>query len=148
MIETVYKLDQVYRISKDLKVTQRDVKAILDTYFNLLRYQLENGKSVKVLSICHLISEFDNDESFNTLAFISTEIASVLKLGKHTVFGVLNYLNELIIDDLRKSKAYVLYGLIRVELTYESVTVLKSKVYQNMGIRVYTSNSFKRKVLA
>ena len=151
-METVFKSEQVYLLSKGIGVTQKDVKTILDSYIGRLTKNLDSGKSVKFLNICYLINENDKDISYReTLAYISNEIGKETKLGKELVFRVLSDFEKVIVRDVKNFYTYTIRGLVNISCSEYKTGIYKSRVrkatkYDNMGIRVTTINSFKRKV--
>lgn len=151
-MDTVYKSEQVYLLSKGIGVSKKDVKTVLDTYVNRLIKKLENGETIKFLNICYLVNEGQGKESYQeTLAYVSNEIGKETKLGKELVFRILSDFERAIVRDVRNFYTYTVRGLVNIscceyrEGVYK-VRVRKSTKYDCSGIRVVTINSFKRKV--
>lgn len=151
-METVFKTEQVFILSERLGLSQKDVKKVLDCYINRLIGKLKNGETVKFLNICYLVSENNRGNKYQeTLAFISNEIGSETRLGKELVFRILSEFSNFIVTDLKKFYSYTIRGLVNISLEeYKKgvykVRVRKSKSLREIGVRVVTINSFKRKV--
>lgn len=151
MANAIYKSEQVYALSKKVGVSQKDVKIVLDMYINGLIEKVNNGESVKFLNICYIVNSGNKTHYHKTLAYVSTEISNKVNLGKDLVLGILLSYEELIIKDVRKFYSYVVKGLFKVYLEEYKKNVYKVRVkkasnFRNMGIRVVSINSFKRKV--
>lgn len=151
-MDTVFKSEQVYLLSKGLGVTKKDVKLVLDTYVNRLVKNLENGETVKFLNICYLVNEEKGISNYQeTLAYVSNEIGKETRLGKELVFRILSDFEGVIVRDVRNFYTYTIRGLLNIscceytEGVYK-VRIRKATKYDCRGIRVVTINSFKRKV--
>lgn len=151
-MDTVFKSEQVYLLSKGLGVTKKDVKLVLDTYVNRLIKKIEDGETVKFLNICYLVNEEKGKSDYQeTLAYVSNEIGEETKLGKELVFRILSDFERAIVRDVRNFYTYTIRGLLNIscceykEGVYK-VRVRKATKYDCRGIRVVTINSFKRKV--
>lgn len=150
-METVYKTEQVAMLSKRLNIDKIVVKRVLDAYYSRLLNRLNSGESIKFLNICYLVNEEDKGGYHETLAYISNDIGTSLKVGKEVVFRVLSELNDCITDDVKNFYSYTIKGLLHISCCeYKTglykVRVRKSATLDKRGIRVVTSNSFKRKI--
>lgn len=149
-MNTVFKSDQIYILSEKLKISQKDCKKILDSYVNRLLDKINNGKAVKFLNICYLVPG-SSGEYNDTLSYISYEIGKDTKLGKEVVFRVLSEFGNFIADDLKKFYSYTIRGLVNISLEEYKRGVYKVRIrscknLRDLGYRVVTINSFKRKV--
>ena len=151
-MDTVFKSDQVYIVSKKLGITQKDVKTILDSYVDRIYAKLRAGETVKFLNICYLVPDGGSRGRYlETLSYISNDIGVETKLGKETVYRVLSELGNFITEDVQKFYSYTIRGVVNISLEeYRrgvcKVRLRKSKPFKEMGVSVVTLNSFKRKV--
>lgn len=151
-METVFRTEQVFVLSKKLKLSQKSVKTVLDSYINRITSRLENGETVKFLNICYLVNEERGFKDYQeTTAYISNEIGKETKLGKECVFRILTEFERLIVKDVKNFYTYTITGLLKISCCeYKTgvykVRIRKSDKYDSQGIRVATINSFKRKV--
>jgi len=150
-METVYKSEQVYLISEKLGLSQKDVKRILDNYVGRVISKINKGESVKFLNICYFVFDESRVRYHETLAYISSEIGSELKIGKEVVYRVLSEFDNFVATDLKKFYSYTVRGLFSIGLEeYKKgiykVRVRKSSSLRDIGVRIVTINSFKRKV--
>lgn len=151
-MDTVYKSEQISILSDSLNISKTDVKAILDAYISRLTDKLEKGETVKFLNICYLVNVSKGRNGYHeTLAYISNEIGTQVKIGKDVVYRVLSDFEDIIAQDVSRFYTYTIRGIIGISrCEYKKgvfkLRVKKSSVYNSVGIRVVTLNSFRRKV--
>lgn len=146
----VFKSEQIYAISKELGVSQVDVKKVLDSYTNRLSDKVKNGETIKFLNICYLVNSSNKNYYNETLAYVSNEIGRETKLGKELVFRVLKTYEDTIIQDLKRFYSHGIRGLVKFKRIEYGEGVYKVRVNKGSNldsdVRVVTINSFRRKV--
>lgn len=149
-METVFKDTQITQISKHLNIPKTVVYSVLTTYINYLKEKIDNGESIKFLNVCYLRVNGKEENTFETLAYISNKIGIIVGQQQPVVYRILSTFEEFLIKDLRKLNSYSIRGLIRIRLEKNylgewKVRTKKSTVYNGLDIYVTTLPSFKRK---
>lgn len=152
-----YRKSQTERIASKLNLAKIDVDTILKLYYSYLIGDLFKGKTVKVLNICYLHNQSEGKvttnrvESRETLAYIAKEISDFSGFGTETIKGVLNSLEDDIVEGICQGEAFAIKGLVRIRCIVDEsgqrrVRIKKSTNYNGLPISVVTLNSFRRKV--
>ena len=149
-MEIVYKDAQISQVSNHLSIPKTTVNQIFSTYVDYLKGKINNGETVKFLDVCYLRVDGKDEQIHETLAYISHELADMLKLSQVMVYRVLTTYSEFLIRDLKKLNSYSIRGLLRIKLekNYKGeyrVRTRKSTVYNGRDVYVTTTNFFKRK---
>ena len=152
-MDSLTKQDFVIRISKKLKISERQVKLIIDTYIDYIKQKLEKGESVGVMRICRM-NVVRYDGPIDTFAYVCTEVSMMTGIGREIVKGVLYYYEECIITELRKFYTIVITGVLRLKLLengeggYQVEALRSSSLCPKVNFKMVILNSFRRKVLA
>lgn len=146
----MYKRDQIVLVSKRLNIFEVRVREVLDSYEKYILNKLNNGESAKFLNVCWLKNSDSTNDSFETMAYIATEIATELSLSKELVLRILQTYEELIQDEVRKFYVFVIRGVCKIYLSEYSEGEYKLRVSKSQALGSNISaravGSFKRKV--
>ena len=150
-MEIVYRDEQVNQIARNLSIPKKTVKDVIVGYVNYLRDRIEEGKTIKFLNVCYLKVAGQEEETHETLAYISHELGDILSVSPNVAYRVLLSYEEFLIRDLRKLYSYSIRGLLRIRLEQDykgeyRVRARKSTAYTGKDITVSVTNRFKRKV--
>lgn len=147
--EVVYREEQVNQLARRLNLTKTVVENILSSYVSYLKGRLSEGKTIKFLNVCYLRVDGKDEETHETLAYVSNELGRDLGVSQSIVYRVLSTFEEYLISDLRNFYSYCIKGLIRIRLepygNGYKVRTKKSTIYDGINITVTTLGSFKRK---
>ena len=154
MNEVVYKDTQIKQLAEKLNIPKTTVESIWNGYTGYLKDKIESGESIKFLNVCYLrvnSCELKKGEGYyETLAYISHELADTLGLSNILVYRVLTLFEECLISDLQKFYSYSIRGICRIRLERYGgkyrVRIKKSTKYNAEDVYVSTIGTFKRKV--
>ena len=152
-MDALTKRDFIIRISKKLKIPEKQVKLIIDTYIDYIKQKIESGESVGVMRICKM-NVVGYDGIIDTFAYACTEVSLKTGISREMVKGVLYYYEECIMTELRKFYTIIITGVLRIRLLEKNnegyqIEILKSgSLCPKSNFKMIVRNSFKRKVLA
>lgn len=147
--EVVYREEQVNQLARRLNLTKTMVADILNGYVGYLKDKLSKGETIKFLNVCYLRVDGKDEETHETLAYVSNELGKDLGISQSIVYRVLTTFEEYLISDLKNFYSYCIKGLFRIRLERYGngykVRTKKSTVYDGLNVTVTTLGSFKRK---
>lgn len=141
---TIYRDEQVNTISINLNISKSIVKQVITEYISYLTDKISSGKPVKFLNICQLRVNGKLEETHETLAYVSSELAEKLNQSNVVVGRILENFEESIIHDLKNGFSYNIRGLVNIKLDCGKVRIKKSSNYHGYDVRVITFGRFKR----
>jgi hypothetical protein len=150
-MDTIRRGDEVRTISLKLKVPEKHVKMIVNSYIQYIKDKLGNGESIGVLRICDFnVRGYDGER--DTFSYACTEVGRRSGFSPELVKGVLFYYEDCMIRELKRYYTHSLTGLMTIQMSENykkdvKVSITKSRcLCPGVDYRMSVRKSFRRKV--
>lgn len=144
-MDTIRRGEMVYVASKNLSLTENQVRNVLLGYIEYIKDKLSKKESVNIFNIATLnVKGFEG--YLDTLAYACTEVSKSIGVSAKVVKEILNYYEEEILFDIKQGYSHSITGLVTLSLRNGKLLVNKSRLLCNdVDFRLKTNRAFKRK---
>lgn len=147
MIERVGHKDQIRYIEEGLKYPKNLIQKILTSYTGYIKYSMQRRFETTYLGlVVFKNSKMSNVTERETYTYQSRVVADEIGESPIVVKAILDYLRDMIQNDVKIGISYVIYSLCKIGISPDKKLSLRASAITEQGIRIRATNRFRYSV--